>query len=153
MVNFCLNITCTFLEKSKFKVESLFCMCRNTCDARYEVCCPLKSCSVPPSTLLVPVLTIRMASNCWFLVLNVAIYNPWIVAYRGKVRAVVLSLWKNSSMWIYARICFALANIAKPILQGTQACTICTQRNAKWHAPSPIVCSPVQNNHAHSRCG
>ena len=39
-INFCPNTPIHFLEKSKFKVESL--MCRNTCDALYEVCWPQK---------------------------------------------------------------------------------------------------------------
>ena len=35
--NFCPNIAFTFLEMSKFKVESLLRMRRNTCDAWYEI--------------------------------------------------------------------------------------------------------------------
>ena len=81
-----------FSRKNQISKLKAFSACVGTHDAQYKVRCPLKSCSVSPSTVLVPVLTIRTASNCWLSVLNVAIYNPWIVAYRGKVHAVVLSL-------------------------------------------------------------
>ena len=80
----------------------------------------------------------------------------------------------------FALACFALASIAKPVLQDTQACTICyillvqfNARSTKWKincsytkkckmtmhlshgsyaANTYWLCSPAQNNHAHSWC-
>ena len=134
--NFCLNTAFTFLESQCSKLKA-FCACVG--DIRWMVRGPLSltSYSVSPSNVLVSVVAIWMVSNCWLLVFERSC-SPWIVAHCQKVHEIViLSLWKNSSTWIYARICFALANVAKPVLQGTQACIICTQRNTKWHIPSP----------------
>ena len=74
---FCMenNYSFTFLEKSKFKVESLLRMRRNTCDA-YGTTRGLlarESSSVSPSTVLFQVLATQTASNCWLRALNVAV--------------------------------------------------------------------------------
>ena len=54
--NFCLNTPLAFLEKSKFKVESVLHMRRNICDAWYEVLRPKK---------VVPCFHLLYWSQCW----------------------------------------------------------------------------------------
>ena len=61
----------SFLEKSEFKVESLFHMRRTHAFMMGGLLA--RRCSVSPSTVLVSVSAIQMASNCWLPHLNVAI--------------------------------------------------------------------------------
>ena len=120
--NFCPNTAFTVLEKSKFKVESLLRMRRNAYAAWYEV--PDWPQKVVPCLhiVLVPVLAIRMASNCWLPALNIAVAHG-LLHIVGKVRGCFVLMKKQCHMDLRT-LAFALAYVAKPVLQGTQACTI-----------------------------
>ena len=67
-----------------------------------------KSCSVSPSTVLVPVLAVQTASN----------YSAWIAAYRGE-GAWLFRPCEKTVAHGSVRACFALANVAQQALQGT----------------------------------
>ena len=98
------------------KVESHLRMCRNTCNAWYG---PRKSCSVSSYNVLVSVLAIWIATNCWLLTLNVAVAHG-LLHIVGKVcGCFVLVKQKTVACGLHT-----LANVAQPVLQGTQACTI-----------------------------
>ena len=87
-----------------------------------------KSCSVSPSTVLVPLLTIRTG---WLLILNIAVGHGLLHAYRGRCVA-VLSLLKNSNMWV----CVCLLRTCKRSQASTvghPACTIqCHNHKMKY---------------------
>ena len=77
-----------------------------------------KTCSVSPSTVLVPLLAIR---NCWLLALNIAVAH-----------GLLHSMWKLHGCFVlvkklahgFERACFTLAKVTKPVLQGTQVCNL-----------------------------
>ena len=124
-----------------------------------------RSCSVSPSTVLVPMLPIQMASNCWLPAFKRSC-SAWIAAYCGE-DAWLFRPCERTVARGFVHTCFTLANVAKPVLQGTKEqfnarsikwkITICTTQND--YAPSPwqlhsrsvlATCSLAQNNHAHS---
>ena len=166
---FCMEIT-TFLEKSKFKVESLLRMHRNTCEAWYEVCWPEKV------VLCLHLLYWswcwsfeRPVTYCWLLALNIAAAHG-LLRIVGKVRGCFV-LVKSSSTWI----CVCLLRTCKRSQASTATSVLCINyfqfhsvlfcsvpersgfssiplSHGSYAADPCWLYSPAQNNLAHSRC-
>ena len=85
-----------------------------------------ESSSVSPSTVLFQVLATQTASNCWFRALNVAVVHGLLYIVGNVCGCLVVK--RHYIARGVALACFALAcghaNVAKPVLQGIQACTV-----------------------------